>query len=274
MIEKINIENIPKDEVFINLNEFLIDPFETMQEPTPILSQITYNRYISIFTEDNVSMIQGKAKSRKSTLIKAISIAIMKGEFYMLKSNLQNQKLAIFDTEQGAYHCWKSANIISTLAGQKVDYFKLAGTTTEQKKNIVETYLKLNPECRFVFLDNIVHFLTDFNKADESAELNQWLIKTKSDYNTHICVVLHENGSDTGNGKAKGHIGTLLENTCETIIRVEKDKQDKSKSIVSAKAMRGIEFEPFTLEMDYQGVPYLSEYLETAPQSKTKRIIP
>lgn len=269
MIEKLSIENLPKEEVFINLNDFLIDPFEERPEPTPILSQINYGRRISIFTEDNISMIQGKAKSRKSTLIKAISVAIAKGEFYMLNSNYPRNRLAIFDTEQGAYHCWKSANIISNLSGQKIDYFKLAGTTTEQKKNIVEYYLKLNPNCGFIFLDNIVHFLTDFNKADESAELNQWLIKTKADYNCHICVVLHENGSDTGNGKAKGHIGTLLENTCETIIRVEKDKDDKSKSIVSAKAMRGLEFEPFVIEMDYQGVPYLSDHIE--PTTKPKR---
>lgn len=272
MIEKIKIENIPKVETeVINLSDFIIDPEVEMQPPTPILSQWNYGRSIPIFTEDNISMIQGKAKSRKSTLIKAISVAIAKGEYYMLKSQYQRCKIAIFDTEQGAYHCWKSASIISNLSGQKVDYYKVAGTTTEQKKFLVEEHLKRNPQCGFMFLDNIVHFLTDFNKSDESAKLNQWLIKIKSEYNCHICVVLHENGSDTGNGKAKGHIGTLLENTCETIIRVEKDKNDKGKSIVSAKAMRGLEFEPFVIEMDYQGVPYLSDQIETT-QKQPRRL--
>lgn len=71
-------------------------------------------------------------------------------------------------------------------------------------------------------------------------------------------LVLHENGSDMGNGKAKGHLGSLLENTCETIIRVEKDKNNRSRSIVSPKEMRGEEFDSFVIEMDFQGIPYIS----------------
>ena len=72
-----------------------------------------------------------------------------------------------------------------------------------------------------------------------------------------------------GNGKAKGHLGSLLENTCETIIRVEKDKNNRSRSIVSPKEMRGEEFEPFIIEMDFQGIPYIS-ILEEHEQGKLK----
>lgn len=268
MIEPIKIENIPKvEEEVLSLSDFIIDPDVVMPEPIPILSHYAYGRNTPIFTEDNISMIQGKAKSRKSTLLKALATAIGKGEFYMLRSNYHRNKIAIFDTEQGAYHCWRSANVIKLLSGRKVDYYKLKGTSTEQKKFIVEQHLKRNPMCGFIILDNIVHFLTDFNSSTESTDLNNWLFKMVSDYNCHICVVIHENGSDTGNGKAKGHIGTLLKNTCETIIRVEKDKDDRSRSIVRTDDMRGLEFDPFVIEMDYQGVPYLSDYDEPQPRS-------
>ena len=259
-IQPLKIENLPQPEVeILNLEDFLVSADDEVKEPIPILAHIDGTH---IFTEDNISMIQGKAKSRKSTLIKAIGAAICKGNYGLLKSNYSRNNIAIFDTEQGHFHCWKSARVIKHLSGKNINYYKVSGISPAQKKFLVEAHLKRNPDCGFLILDNIVHFMTDFNSAQESTELNMWLIKMKGDYNCHICLVLHENGSEYGNGKAKGHIGTLLENTCETIIRVEKNKDNKSQSIVSAKAMRGAEFEPFTIEMDFQGTPFLNEYIE------------
>jgi hypothetical protein len=135
-------------------------------------------------------------------------------------------------------------------------------------------------------LDNVVRLwknaklngLTEFEISEDYLSpirryyRNYWLkelIKIKADYNCHIILVLHENGSDMGNGKAKGHLGSLLENTCETIIRVEKDKNNRSRSIVSPKEMRGEEFDSFVIEMDFQGIPYIS-ILEEHEQGKLK----
>ena len=74
-----------------------------------------------------------------------------------------------------------------------------------KKKKLVEEHLKQNPKCGILVIDNIVHFLLNYNDPTESAQLNEWLIKIKADYNCHIILVLHENGSDMGNGKAKEH---------------------------------------------------------------------
>ena len=271
-LERIDISKIKgietSEEELLDLEDFLIDPKKEVPAPIPILSVKDQYGDIPIFTEDNISMIQGKAKSRKSTLLKAIAIAINKGEYGLLVSHYPRNRICIFDTEQSKYHCWRSAKIISHVSGRNIHYYSVAGVSTENKKKLVETYLKRNPDCGFLILDNIVHFLTDFNSSTESADLNQWLIKTKSNFNTHICLVLHENGSDPGNGKAKGHIGTLLENTCESIIRVEKDRDNKDISIVKPKAMRGREFEDFTIQQDYQGVPYIKVY---SPVQKERR---
>ncbi|MDY3326721.1 hypothetical protein PG299_02700 [Riemerella anatipestifer] len=258
----------PQDDEILDLDKYLVDPDIEVEEPSPILYYSNGVESYSIFTEDNISMIQGRAKSRKSTLIRAIGIAIARGDYQLLKSSYDRNKLAIFDTEQGRYHCWRAANMIKRMGGH-VKYYKISELSPKQKKLIVELHLRNNEDCGFVILDNIVHFLSDFNSAIESSELNQWLIKLKSQYNTHINLVLHENGNNI-NGKAKGHIGTLLENTCETIIRVEKDKDDKTRSIVSAKEMRDLEFPAFILERDGQGVPYLSPYTTQAETSKSR----
>lgn len=256
----------PENESF-DISEYLIDPFEKVAPPVPILAVIQNGCHIPIFTEDNISMLQGRAKSRKSTFIKAIGIAIASGRYDRLECFYERNNLVIIDTEQGKYHCWQSASLITQKSGKRVDYYKVAGLAAEKKKFLVEEHLKRNPNCGFVILDNIVHFLNNFNDPTESAQLNEWLIKMKSEYNCHILNVLHENGSDYGNGKAKGHLGTLLENTCETIIRVEKDKDNKAQSIVSVKESRGQEFEAFALERDEQGVPYLFDYERPTKQN-------
>ena len=257
---KLSIDISEKEQEFLNISDYLVNPDVEIEEPTPILSIQQGYSNISIFTEDNISLLQGRAKSRKSTLLRAICAAISSGEYQMFKSGYTRNDVAIVDTEQGAYHCWRAARNIKYLSKRTIPYYKVAGCSIQQKKFLVEEHLKRNPNCGFMVLDNIVHFLNNFNDPTESAELNQWLIKIKSDYNVHLCLVLHENGSDTGNGKAKGHLGSLLENTCESIIRIEKNPDDKGQSIVSAKAMRGLEFEPFILETDHQGTPYLSAY--------------
>lgn len=262
MIEPLILNVEPAKTDVIDISQFIVDPDIEIPEPTPILSIHQYGRNIPIFTEDNISLLQGKAKSRKSTLLRAFCAAISSGEYQQLKSGYVRDEIAIVDTEQGAFHCWRAAKIIKNIAHKSIPYYSVSGLSIPEKKFLVEDHLKRNPNCGFMILDNIVHFLNNFNDPTESGELNQWLIKLKSDYHVHICLVLHENGSDFGNGKAKGHLGSLLENTCESIIRIEKDSYDKGRSIVSAKAMRGLEFESFVIETDYQGVPYLSEYSE------------
>lgn len=262
MIEQLTVNVEPAKIDVIDISQFIINPDIEIPEPTPILSILQNGKSIPIFTEDNISLLQGKAKSRKSTLIRAFCAAISAGQYQQLKSGYFKNEIAIIDTEQGAYHCWRAAKIIKALSGCSVPYYSVSGLSIQEKKFLVEDHLKRNPNCGFMILDNIVHFLNNFNDPTESGELNQWLIKIKSDYHVHICLVLHENGSDFGNGKAKGHLGSLLENTCESIIRIEKNSNDKGQSIVTAKAMRGLEFEPFIVEPDYQGIPYLSDYVE------------
>ena len=72
--------------------------------------------------------------------------------------------------------------------------------------------------------------------------------------------------------KAKGHLGSLLENTCETVIRVEKDQNDSMTSIVSPALTRNREFGKFIIEMDDHWIPSLRRYNETESSSEKKEI--
>lgn len=259
MIDQLIIDSVKKEDDFIDISEFLISPDIEIAKPNPILSVIQDERLIDLFTEENISMIQGQAKSRKSTLIKAICEGILKGNNKFYSTYPRNQ-IAIIDTEQSTYHCYKAVSMIKQMTRRSIDYFNVAELSPKQKMKLVEKYLQSNPNCGFLILDNIVHFLVNFNDVDESGELTSWLVRIKKQFNVHICNVLHENHGDSG--KARGHLGTNLKNLCETIIKIEKDKNDRSKSIVSALEMRGEEFDKFCIELDYQNTPYLSDYKE------------
>lgn len=131
---------------------------------------------------------------------------------------------------------------------------------------IIVSILSNQGDCGLVILDNIVHFVGDFNSAQESSEVTEWVLNMKSKYKTHILVVLHENAS-SGFIKPRGHLGTNLMNLCETAIRIQKDPNDKFQSIVSAALTRGRSFEDFALTMDDQMIPYLNDL---SPYEKEK----
>ncbi|NAW50385.1 hypothetical protein GNY06_02920 [Elizabethkingia argentiflava] len=268
MIEPLKIENTLEAEAeIINISEFKISPDVEIEKPTPILSVKQKGKFVDIFTEGNISMLFGLAKSRKSTFLKSIVQAILSGENTKMYSDYERNEIAIVDTEQSLYDSYRATKVIQALTGYSIDYYNVAELKRSQRKYLVEEHLKSNPNCGFMILDNIVHFLVDFNDTTESAELLQWLIMLKVKYNVHLCLVLHENSSEGSRGKARGHLGTNLEQMCETIIQIKKDQNDHTRSIVTPKMMRGIEFEPFAITQDYQGIPYLSdlenEYFET-----------
>lgn len=264
----------PVNEVEFDIAECLVDPNIEVPEPTPILAFEYRGFTVPIFTEKNKSLIKGQAKSRKSTLIKAIGATIASQGYYreggMLKSYYERNELSIIDTEQGEHHCYKAVKMIQRLSNKDIKYYRLAGRSIAQKKFLVEQHLKTHPNCGVMVLDNIVHFLLDFNSATESRELESWIDYLVETYNCHIILVLHENGSESGMGKAKGHLGSLLENTCETTIRVRKDPENKGQSIVSGALTRNGDFEDFIIEMDMQGVPYLSVAHDIKPMKKQK----
>lgn len=250
-------ENEP-EEIEIDLSSFAIDPSIEVQEPIPILS-ITQDGYdVPIFTEENLSLIFGPAKSRKSTLIKSICQAIFKGSNEKMKSNYYRNNITIVDTEQDRYRCWKMTKVLKYLTGRNVNYYSMVGTKKEIKRILVEKHLSKNPDCGMLILDNIVHFLRDFNSVEESADLTEWLLSIKSTFNVHILMILHENASG-GVVKPRGHLGTNLMNLCETIIKIQKDDNDKSQSIVSAFLTRGRDFNDFTITMCGAGIPHLAD---------------
>lgn len=275
MLEEINLTGDPDEgKKFINWREALILPTDNIPEPIPILSIVQEGYHIPILNEDNISLLFGPAKARKSALVRSICQAIFNGSNDKMVSNYHRKKISIVDTEQSRHHCLRATKNIYQIAFQKhiVDYLSVTTYSKEDKKNLVESYLAESPDCGLMIIDNIVHFANDFNSATEAAELTQWLLKIKSTFNTHVLVVLHENPTPENafNSKPRGHLGTNLMNLCETGLRIRKDPNDKTRSIISAALTRGRDFTDIVLTMDDQMIPYLDDLEDDYEETKTK----
>ena len=75
-------------------------------------------------------------------------------------------------------------------------------------------------------------------------------------YKTHILLILHTNFAD---GKARGHLGTILSQKAETVFKIEKNKNTENSSIISAHDTRGRGFNDFEIVIDANGNPYLTD---------------
>ena len=65
--------------------------------------------------------------------------------------------------------------------------------------------------------------MLDINSPREATLIVNYLMNWTEEFNLHLHTVIHQNKGDEN---ARGHIGTEINNKSETVLRVEKDKND------------------------------------------------
>lgn len=227
-----------------------------INKPPAILSIIECDKTIPIFTKGNFSLFKGQAKARKTFGLSMIatSLAYDMIVYNKFKPNMKGLVTLFIDTEQSDYHVYRFVNSVvnlSGLDGQSQNFIALGlrQYATEMRLKLVEFLIYNVNNLGYVIIDGVRDLITDINSQDEAKKISDKLLKWTKEKNIHISVVLHENPSTDGSGKARGHIGTELTNKAETVIRFEKNKDDKRQSIMSANDTRGEEFEPIYFEI-------------------------
>ena len=207
-----------------------------------------YNLYIDevgMWTKGNFSVITGKAKSRKSTLLSLIMSSFLTTNTIFNKFRADfDGRVILIDTEQSKFHIHRLVYYSCLLSGQKdhpqgFEVYALRPYTPFERVEIIEDILSQNNNINLVVIDGIRDLVRDINSADEATEISTKLMKWTADYNCHISTVLHQNKGDSS---ARGHLGTELVNKAETVISVEKDENT---SLVQCTQTRGLEFNPF-----------------------------
>jgi hypothetical protein len=228
-------------------------------------------------TFGNISMIKGEEKARKSWLKSLILGCAIGGNANLFSKEirghcLDDKYIIDVDTEQDKYYNWLSANRIPKMIGsaQKPivveNYISI--NLREHSAKIRREYLKwlfMESEYRnklgIVSIDGYVDMLDNFNDLVECVDFTQALMRYSTISKCHITGVLHLN---PGQDKARGHLGTILQQKCETVVII-KDEGDHSN--VNCQRGRGKKFKDFKISVNNDWLPYVLEDEDFLPQT-------
>jgi len=217
-------------------------------------------------TFGNISMIVGEEKSRKSfvkSLIEACAIGGKSNNFTngveITGHNLDGKYIISIDAEQDTYDAWLNGIRIPKMVGAVYPKYKMLKWREKSKDERLALLDWLFTESEYkdniglVVMDGFVDFVKDFNDLKECDEFTSKLMKYTSDSQCHIMGVLHLNPNTE---KARGHLGTIIGQKCETVLIV---KNMGDYSIVKRKVGRGKSFDPFAIRIDDDWLPYISD---------------
>ncbi len=197
-------------------------------------------------TKGNMSLIQGKGKSRKTFFITLLC--------YLL-TLFKNCKIIVIDTEQDKYH---SSKILKRLKELTDNYnVKLFSMRRYDAECILQFAFDIieSEKPDLLFIDNLGDLMLNINSQEETKILIKKIQQKVDISGVHCCFTMHENPYKE-NEKAAGAIGTELIKKCETIFKVE---LDGDKSIVKPLFCREQKFNTITFEIDEKGIPRLDE---------------
>ena len=221
---------------------------------------------IPIGTFGNFSASIGKAKSKKTFNVSAMTAAALSGKkvlTYEVNLPEGKNKILYVDTEQSKTHCKKTlarilalANLPEGIDNERLEFLSLRKYTPKERIEIIECALVTTEGIGLVIIDGVRDLLFDINAPLEATQITSILMRWTDEYQIHIHTILHQNKGDEN---ARGHIGTEINNKAETIIKVEKDKSDENISMVSAVLTRAQTFPTFAFRINDHILPELVE---------------
>jgi hypothetical protein len=242
-----------------------------------ILLLIENEKKIPIASLSNISVIIGKAKSRKTfalslflgTLLAEKAIQCIASD----RPGPEKYKVLLFDTEQAVHKVFRVGKRVQSLSNNYCDlYFKIYGLrskSVQERIEIIQHAIYSQNDVLFVAIDGIRDLVFDFNDPKESSTIVGMLMKWSEERNIHIMTVLHQN---KGDNNARGHLGTELINKAETVISVTKNTKNPAVSIVAAEYCREEEFSPFALGVNQEALPYVAEDWSPSDKDNQKKM--
>ena len=278
-----------KEEAFDALLAFrksILDQTKDYPPPPPLLYLVQNGEKFPHRTKKSFSLQQGKQKSKKTTEL-AMEVGVYISQ--VLGSNddsiyfevVEPGVVLFFDNEQGESYAARTMKLIKSLAGIPADqespllkYCDLREYSPKQRIEIIHAGVESTPDVKWVIIDGIVDIMEDFMSAEEGHLVITDLLRLCSKYDIHVTGVLHQNKGLSKDARA--HVGSIAGQKCEVEVMVERDPEDKSLSVVSAKESRGLPFEDFAIRWEKGGLPYIVQDFYTGKTTATgqKKIIP
>ena len=243
------------DEMHKRLFDMEVDSTIVVEQPEKCID-IVINQQSYIFgTLGNFSLIQGKAKSRKSYFISSLASAGLSKQDVAstLRGYIDDKCVVYIDTEQGDYHAQRVKKRILQMSGlpsnvnnDRLRYFKFRSLDSNKERlKFVEFVIQTINNIGLLIIDGIADIASKgVNDEEEATLIASSLLKWSAQHNCHITIVLHENKHDRN---AKGHLGAYLVQKAETTFSAKKSERSKDITEISAEYTRNAE--PPALEM-------------------------
>ena len=226
-------------------------------------------------TFGNFSASIGKPKGKKTFNVSAMTAAAMTNSTILnYRGNMPSDQNGIlyFDTERSTYHAFRVFKRIATLTrksnqeiNERIKYFALRKYSVKDRIGMIDHKIRNTPAVGLVIIDGIRDLMLDINNPRKATLIVNYLMNWTEEFNLHLHTVIHQNKGDEN---ARGHIGTEINNKSETMLRVEKDKNDDAISTVEAVYIRDISFPPFAFRINDEALPELIKDYVPTPEAK------
>lgn len=211
-------------------------------------------------TAGNFSIITGKAKTKKTFLLSAITSALLTNSLVLHQIrgalNSTNNRILYFDTEQASSHVQivierilKIRDLDKKSASKILKVYNLRRYDAKTRATIIEHAIATEKGIGVVIIDGIRDLVYDINNMTEASILASNLLRWTEEKNIHIIGVLHQNKT---NSDVRGHLGTEVMNKCETLAEVT---STKNISKVNFLYTRNIEPQSFAFTINNEGLP-------------------
>lgn len=226
----------------------------------------------NIGTSQSFVTFQGLPKAGKSTFITSIiASAFTTWDIFNCKLSFpkDRKRLCYIDTESSDYDYYRvleriRMQIITDFLPHNFDSFLFREDNANDIKLMIEQYLEENKDCSIIIIDGVLDLIANFNDVEQSFYLVQWLKKITKKYDLLVLLVLHLGKKDQN---SIGHIGSYLDRKSQSVLRIEKNKQNNTLDL-AAQFLRSTEdFNPICIQ--YQGGSWVQVNNDQSVQDKS-----
>lgn len=182
------------------------------------------------FALSDIHALKGKQKSGKSAVLKVCAAALLGGQQFRVKSELEQPVILFLDTEQQAADVKLIVDEVKCMTQCTDEYidshlFLYTLRRLNYETLISDTRLLIEQHHpQVVFIDGLVDYVSSFNDEVLSRQIIHDLLLLCEEHRCAIVNVLHENkASDDEN--MRGHLGTVLAQKAGSVLQCYKSKQ-------------------------------------------------
>ena len=203
-------------------------------------------------TTQSLVCFQGSPKAGKSTFItSAVASAFTTWDIFQMKITFpkDRKRICYIDTESSDYDYYRvleriREQIITDYLPHNFDSFLFREDSPNDITQMIEIYLKENPDCSILVIDGILDLISDFNSVEQSFYLIQWLKRITKQYNLLILCVLHLGKKDQF---SIGHIGSYLDRKSQSVLKIEKNKETRTLDLIPTFLRSSDDFDPVSI---------------------------